>query len=51
MSRVGNSLDNREAEYWFSTIKSECLNELDYSKITLGDLKKIIADYIFIQQL
>ncbi|MEG3825817.1 hypothetical protein MOV3098_01045 [Mesomycoplasma ovipneumoniae] len=51
LSRVGNSLDNREAEYWFSTIKSECLNELDYSKITLGDLKKIIADYIFIQQL
>ncbi|CAT04896.1 Uncharacterised protein [Mesomycoplasma conjunctivae] len=28
-------------------IKSECLNELDYSKITLEDLKKIIADYIF----
>lgn len=47
LSRVGNSLDNREAEYWFSIIKSECLNELDYSKITLEDLKKIIADYIF----
>ncbi|UVO15165.1 IS3 family transposase [Mesomycoplasma ovipneumoniae] len=47
LSRIGNSLDNREAEYWFSIIKSECLNELDYSKITLEDLKKIIADYIF----
>ncbi|WP_255030826.1 IS3 family transposase [Mesomycoplasma ovipneumoniae] len=47
LSRVGNSLDNRQAKYWFSIIKSECLNELDYSKITLGDLKKIIADYIF----
>ncbi|MDW2925863.1 IS3 family transposase, partial [Mesomycoplasma ovipneumoniae] len=47
LSRVGNSLDNREAECWFSIIKSECLNELDYSKITLEYLKKIIADYIF----
>ncbi|WP_069098643.1 IS3 family transposase [Mesomycoplasma ovipneumoniae] len=47
LSRVGNSLDNREAKYWFSIIKSECLNEIDYSKITLEDLKKIIADYIF----
>ncbi|WNM16296.1 IS3 family transposase [Mesomycoplasma ovipneumoniae] len=47
LSRIGNSLDNREAEYWFSIIKSECLNELNYSKITLEDLKKIIADYIF----
>ncbi|WP_337896293.1 IS3 family transposase [Mesomycoplasma ovipneumoniae] len=47
LSRAGNSLDNREAKYWFSIIKSECLNELDYSKITLEDLKKIIADYIF----
>ncbi|WNM14634.1 IS3 family transposase [Mesomycoplasma ovipneumoniae] len=47
LSRIGNSLDNREAEYWFSIIKSECLNELNYSKITFEDLKKIIADYIF----
>ncbi|WDV49030.1 hypothetical protein PWA39_01945 [Mesomycoplasma ovipneumoniae ATCC 29419] len=30
LSRVGNSLlDNREAECWFSIIKSECLNKLD----------------------
>ncbi|WP_420181452.1 IS3 family transposase [Mesomycoplasma ovipneumoniae] len=34
-------------QYWFSIIKNECLNELHYSKITLEDLKKIIADYIF----
>ncbi|WNM15178.1 IS3 family transposase [Mesomycoplasma ovipneumoniae] len=47
LSRIGNSLDNREVEYWFSIIKSECLNELNYSKITFEDLKKIIADYIF----
>ncbi|WP_223655950.1 IS3 family transposase [Mycoplasma tauri] len=47
LSCVGNSLDNGEAEYWFSIIKTECLNELDYSKITLEELKKIIADYIF----
>ncbi|WNM14653.1 transposase [Mesomycoplasma ovipneumoniae] len=40
LSRIGNSLDNREAEYWFSIIKSECLNELNYSKITFEDLKK-----------
>ncbi|WP_246003937.1 IS3 family transposase [Mycoplasmopsis bovigenitalium] len=47
LSCVGNSLDNGEAEYWFLIIKTECLNELDFSKITLEDLKKIIADYIF----
>ncbi|WP_341507874.1 hypothetical protein [Mesomycoplasma ovipneumoniae] len=29
LSCVGNSLDNREAECWFSIIKSECLNKLD----------------------
>ena len=46
MSRVGNSLDNREAEYFFSNIKSECLNHLPTHKMKFNQIKKIIAKYI-----
>ncbi|WP_435128664.1 IS3 family transposase [Mycoplasma sp. 6243] len=45
-SRVGNSLDNREIEYWFSCLKSEWLKKVDYSKITFNELKKLIHQYI-----
>ncbi|MGZ9762368.1 IS3 family transposase [Mycoplasma sp. 394] len=45
-SRVGNSLDNREIEYWFSCLKSEWLKKVDYSKITFDELKKLIHQYI-----
>nr|WP_241003398.1 IS3 family transposase [Mycoplasma sp. Mirounga ES2805-ORL] len=47
MSRVGNSLDNREIEYWFGVIKTELLNDLDYTKITFGELNEKIREYIF----
>ncbi|WP_241003413.1 IS3 family transposase [Mycoplasma sp. Mirounga ES2805-ORL] len=47
MSRVGNSLDNREIEYWFGVIKKELLNDLDYTKITFDELNEKIREYIF----
>ena len=46
MSRIGNCLDNREAEYFFSNIKSECLNHYPTHKMTFAEVKKIIAKYI-----
>ncbi|WP_162148279.1 IS3 family transposase [Mycoplasmopsis gallinarum] len=47
MGRVGNSLDNREAEYFFSILKSECLKLIDISKITFKELKNLITNFIF----
>ncbi|MFU2193402.1 transposase, partial [Mycoplasma sp. 4079] len=46
MGRVGNSLNNREVEYFFSNIKSECLNFVNYKTICFNKLKNIIKDYI-----
>lgn len=46
LSRVGNSLDNREIEYWFGIIKTELLNDLDYSKITFNELNDMIQEYV-----
>ncbi|VEU72641.1 Integrase-recombinase protein (plasmid) [Mycoplasmopsis gallopavonis] len=47
MGRVGNSLDNREAEYFFSILKSECLKLIDITKITFNELKSLIDDFVF----
>ncbi|WP_246777993.1 IS3 family transposase [Mycoplasma zalophi] len=47
LSRIGNSLDNREIEYWFGIIKTELLNDLDYTKITFNELNQKINDYVF----
>ncbi|WPB54374.1 IS3 family transposase [Mycoplasmopsis verecunda] len=46
MSRVGNSLDNREAEYFFSILKSECLKFVNFNNITFDELKSIIDTFI-----
>ncbi|WP_029608847.1 IS3 family transposase [Mycoplasma simbae] len=46
LSRVGNSLDNREIEYWFGILKTELLNHLDYTKISFIELESTIKDYI-----
>ena len=46
MGRVGNSLDNREAEYFFSCLKSEWLNHIDTSKMTLDEVNELINEYI-----
>lgn len=34
-SRIGNSLDNREAEYWFSVLKTEFIRDLNVRNLTL----------------
>ncbi|MDJ1645986.1 IS3 family transposase [Mycoplasma sp. M5725] len=46
LSRVSNSLDNREIEYWFSILKSEYLNRIEISKMTLKKLKKVIRNFV-----
>ena len=46
MSRVGVSLDNRPAEYFFRLIKSELLNHLKSIERKFNNIKKSIADYI-----
>lgn len=45
-SRIGNSLDNREAEYFFSIIKSELIHHLNLKNMTYDDLKYAINRYI-----
>lgn len=46
MSRIGNSLDNRESEYFFSNLKSEVLTKAETYKLEFSTVKKIIDDYI-----
>ena len=46
MSRVGNSLDNREIEYWFSLLKTELINTINLKEISYNDLSKFIDDYV-----
>ena len=45
MSRVGNSLDNRPAEYFFSIFKQEFWKDLNHRKITLAEIKAFIHYY------
>ncbi|WP_170177219.1 DDE-type integrase/transposase/recombinase, partial [[Mycoplasma] falconis] len=46
MSRIGNSLDNREIEYFFSIIKTEHLYNLEIKRMTFVELKESIKSYI-----
>lgn len=46
MSRIGNSLDNREAEYFFSCLKGEYLNYINTRKMKLKEIEEHIAWYI-----
>ncbi len=46
MSRVGNSLDNRPIEYWFSIIKSEKLNLIDLDKYNFDEVNEIIEKFV-----
>ncbi|WP_416383407.1 IS3 family transposase [Mycoplasma sp. 888] len=39
-------MDNKGVEYFFSNIKSECLNFVNYKTIFFDKLKNIIKDYI-----
>ncbi|AXJ70943.1 hypothetical protein CH336_02930 [Mycoplasmopsis bovis] len=42
MSRIGNSLDNREIEYFFSVLKTEMFENFEKSvkKMTLKELER-----------
>ncbi|WP_198514020.1 DDE-type integrase/transposase/recombinase [Williamsoniiplasma luminosum] len=46
MSRIGNSLDNREVEYFFSCLKGEYLNHIKTKTMGLEEIHKHIAEYI-----
>lgn len=45
-SRIGNSLDNREAEYWFSVLKTEFIRDLNVRNLTLKMLNDEIKKFI-----
>ena len=47
MSRVANSLDNRDIEFWFSIFKTELIYRLDIKKMLFVQLRQTIADYIY----
>ena len=47
MSRVANSLDNRDIEFWFSIFKTELIYRLDIKKMLFVQLRQAIADYIY----
>ena len=46
MSRVGNSLDNRVVEFWFSIFKTELIYKLDIKHMSFKELEQAIANYI-----
>ena len=47
MPRVGNSLNNHDIEFWFSTFKTELIYRLDIKRILFVQLRQVIADYIY----
>ena len=46
MSRVGNALDNRVVEFWFSILKTELIYNLNTKKISFKELENEIANFI-----
>ncbi|QEH61375.1 transposase [Spiroplasma chinense] len=46
MGRVGNSLDNREIEYFFCCLKGEYLNHINTKQMNIKDITKHISWYI-----
>ena len=46
MSRIGNSLDNRVVEFWFSILKTELISKLNVKKMSFKELEQAIANYI-----
>ncbi len=46
MSRIGNSLDNREVEYFFGCLKGEYLNHIRTHTMSIDEIKKHISWYI-----
>ena len=46
MSRVGNSLDNRVVEFWFSILKTELIYKLNIKKMSFKELENEIMNFI-----
>ena len=46
MSRIGNCLDNRVVEFWFSILKTELISKLDIKHMSFKELEQAIANYI-----
>ena len=46
MSRVGNSLDNRVIEFWFSILKTELIYKLNISELNFCELENYISEFI-----
>ena len=46
MSRIGNSLDNRVVEFWFSILKTELISKLNVKKMSFKELEQAIAKFI-----
>ncbi|MBN4089750.1 IS3 family transposase [Mycoplasma enhydrae] len=46
MSRIGNSLDNRPIEYWFSILKEECLRKYQLNDLKYDQIIELITDFI-----
>ncbi len=46
MSRIGNSLDNRPIEYWFSILKEECIKRCDINIYSYEEVKQLISEFI-----
>ena len=47
MSRVGNALDNKEFEFWFSILKTELIYNLNTKKISFKELENEITNFIY----
>ena len=46
MSRVGNSLDNKEFEFWFSILTTKLIYKLNIKQMTFNELENEIDDFI-----
>ena len=46
MSRIGNCLDNRPIEYWFSILKSELIEQINFQERNFEKLKYEIKKFI-----
>ena len=46
MSRIGNSLDNRPIEYWFSILKEECIKKKSINNMSIEQITDTINEFI-----
>ena len=46
MSRIGNSLDNRPAEYFFSIIKEELIRLNNIDELDFNEIKILISNFM-----